>query len=208
VTSRFCLLTLLLLAMTSCAAAPTREPEPVAIAATPPRPPPELPSPDASHGAEGLAEAQDAALPGSSLAGDSFAVRPGNQVALNSARVPFATYLVAMHNRIHPIFADQFLASLSNLPANHPLNDPKLFASVEIRLAGDDGSLARIGVLRSSGVTVFDVAVLDALQRAAPFGKAPDAIRSADGNVYIHWEFHRDPVMSCSTMHARPFILR
>lgn len=147
-------------------------------------------------------------MPEISLVGDSSAVRPGNQIALNAARVPFATYLVTIHNRIHPLFADQFLASLSQLPATHSLNDPNLITSVEISVAGDDGRLARVGVIRGSGVAVFDVAVLDALQRAAPFGKAPDAIRSADGNVHIHWEFHRDPVKSCSTMYAHPFILR
>ena len=36
---------------------------------------------------------------------------------------------------------------------------------------------------------------------------ARSVIRSADGNVYIHWEFHRDEVYACSTMNCRPFIL-
>jgi hypothetical protein len=30
---------------------------------------------------------------------------------------------------------------------------------------------------------------------------------SPDGNVYLHWEFHRDEVFACSTMGASPFIL-
>jgi hypothetical protein len=30
---------------------------------------------------------------------------------------------------------------------------------------------------------------------------------SPDGNVYLHWEFHRDEVYACSTMNARPFLL-
>jgi hypothetical protein len=25
--------------------------------------------------------------------------------------------------------------------------------------------------------------------------------------VYLHWEFHRDEVFACSTMHARPFMI-
>src|SRR5690606_23447442 len=45
------------------------------------------------------------------------AVKPGNQTALNAARVPFATYLNTIHNQIHPIFADDFLVSLDSLPA-------------------------------------------------------------------------------------------
>ena len=48
---------------------------------------------------------------------------------------------------------------------------------------------------------------LDAVQRASPFGPAPSAIVSSDGNVYLHWEFHRDEVYACSTMNARPFLL-
>ncbi len=47
-------------------------------------------------------------------------VKPGNQTALNSARAPFASYLNLVHNRLHPIFADQFLASLDELPGSHP----------------------------------------------------------------------------------------
>ena len=43
-------------------------------------------------------------------------MKPGNQTALNTAAVPFASYLNGMHNRIHPIFADSFLGSLDGLP--------------------------------------------------------------------------------------------
>jgi TonB family protein len=134
-------------------------------------------------------------------------VKPGNQTALNTARVPFASYLNAIHNRIHPIFADDFLGSLDNLPANHPLSDPHLVTALEIVLNRDDGHVVKMGVVRTSGVTAFDIAALDAVQRASPFGKPPNAIVSPDGNVYFHWEFHRDPIYACSTMNARPFLL-
>lgn len=134
-------------------------------------------------------------------------VQVGNTTALNAARVPFATYLVAMHNRIHPLFADQFLGTLGNLPPGHPLHG-NLSTHLEIVLAKDTGQLRRIGVTKASGVTAFDIGALDAVSRAAPFGKAPDVIASPDGNVYLHWEFHRDPVDACSTRNARPFILK
>ena len=64
-----------------------------------------------------------------------------------------------------------------------------------------------MGIVKTSGITAFDIAALDAVDRAQPFGPAPSAIVSADGNVYLHWEFHRDEVFACSTMDARPFIL-
>jgi TonB family protein len=133
-------------------------------------------------------------------------VKPGNQTALNAAAVPFASYLNGMHNRIHPIFAEGFLQSLDNLPPSHPMNDKHLVTRLEIVLTRE-GHLKRMGVVRTSGITAFDIAALDAVDRAAPFGPAPGAIVSPDGNVYLHWEFHRDEIYACSTMGARPVIL-
>jgi TonB family protein len=133
-------------------------------------------------------------------------VKPGNQTALNTAAVPFASYLNGMHNRIHPIFADSFLESLDGLPATHPMNDQHLVTRLEIVLT-KEGHLKKMGIVKTSGITAFDIAALDAVDRAQPFGPAPNAIVSPDGNVYLHWEFHRDEVYACSTMGARPFIL-
>jgi hypothetical protein len=134
-------------------------------------------------------------------------VKPGNQTALNTAAVPFASYLNTIHNRIHPIFADSFLGSLDNLPKNHPLNDTRLITRLEIVVSPKEGRIVKMGVVKTSGITAFDIAALDSVNRAQPFGPAPGAIVSADGNVYLHWEFHRDEVFACSTMHARPFLL-
>jgi TonB family protein len=133
-------------------------------------------------------------------------VKPGNQTALNTAAVPFASYLNGMHNRIHPIFADSFLESLDSLPATHPMNDQHLVTRLEIVLT-KEGHLKKMGIVKTSGITAFDIAALDSVDRAQPFGPAPNAIVSPDGNVYLHWEFHRDEVYACSTMGARPFIL-
>jgi TonB family protein len=133
-------------------------------------------------------------------------VKPGNQTALNTAGVPFASYLNGMHNRIHPIFAESFLDSLDSLPQTHPMNDRHLVTRLEIVLT-KEGHLKKMGIVRTSGITAFDIAALDSVDRAQPFGPAPGAIVSPDGNVYLHWEFHRDEVYACSTMGARPFIL-
>jgi hypothetical protein len=133
-------------------------------------------------------------------------VKPGNQTALNTAASPFATYINGIHGRIHPIFADTFLGSLTGLPSGHALSDAKLMTRLEIVLTRD-GQVMRMGIVKHSGVTAFDIAALDSVQRASPFGAAPGAIVSPDGNVYLHWEFHRDEVFACSTMNAHPFIL-
>jgi hypothetical protein len=134
-------------------------------------------------------------------------VRPGNQTALNTAASAFAGYLNAIHNRIHPIFADSFLGSLDNLPASHPMNDQSLSTEIEIILDQESGNVVRMGVTKFSGITAFDIAALDSVKRAAPFGAPPHEIVSPDGNVYLHWEFHRNSE-ACSTFNARPFILK
>lgn len=134
-------------------------------------------------------------------------VKVGNQTALNAARVPFATYLNAIHNRLHPIFADEFLSSLERLPGGHQLNEG-LVTHIEIVLERAGGRIVRMGVTKSSGATAFDVVALSSVQRASPFGRAPEAIVSPDGNVYLHWEFHRDPFDACSSRNARPFLLK
>jgi hypothetical protein len=135
-------------------------------------------------------------------------VRPGNTTALNTAASPFATYLNDIHNRIHPIFADDFLGSLNRLPASDPMNRSDLRTEVEIVVSKLDGSLVRRGLTRSSGILQFDVSALASIDRAAPFGPPPDAIVSPDGNVYLHWEFYRNPDYACSTYFAHPFLLK
>jgi TonB family protein len=131
-------------------------------------------------------------------------VPAGTQSSLSAVRVPFASYLNAMHNRIHPRFADEFVASLSSAPASIPLS---AITTLEIVVLPQRGEIEAVGVVRSSGVTAFDAGAVAAVMRAAPFGKAPDSIVSADGRVYVHWELHRDPSEVCSTRNARPFLL-
>lgn len=135
-------------------------------------------------------------------------VKPGNQTALNTARVPFASYLNQIHNRLHPIFADSFLASLDHLPGSHPMNRSNISTNLEIVLDQQEGRIVRMGVTKTSGVTAFDIAALESVQRAQPFGMPPREIVSPDGNVYFHWEFYRDPFYACSTYFARPYLLK
>ena len=67
-----------------------------------------------------------------------------------------------------------------------------------------EGHLKKMGIVKTSGITAFDIAALDSVDRAQPFGPPPNAIVSPDGNVYLWWEFHRDEVYACSTQGARP----
>jgi len=134
-------------------------------------------------------------------------VKVGNQTALNAARVPFKLYLNKIHNRLHSIFAHSFLGHLDQLPQNHPLNNMDMSTHLEIALSAEDGRIVRMGITKSSGVTAFDVGALESVEKASPYGTPPGAIVSPDGNVYLHWEFHRKPAYACSTWFARPYII-
>jgi TonB family protein len=187
----------LLLVLLAACSGQAVTPVPAAAPVSPPTMPSATPAPAAS------------VAPPKVLVGDyEPAVQVGNTAPLGKpANVPFAQYLVAIHRRVHPIFTDQLLASWANLPPSHPLNQ-ELRADVEIVIDHRTGQLVKIGVVRPSGVSAFDLAVLDAVRRAAPFGPAPEIIASPDGNVYVQWEFHRDPRDACSVRRARPYRLR
>jgi TonB family protein len=142
----------------------------------------------------------------SALEGYVSAVDQNRQRALNEARVPFAGFLNSFHNRLHPIFADGFLASLTALGDAHPLNDPALVTWLDVAVDGE-GKIVRLGVVRRSSVVAFDIAALEAMEKAQPLGPPPDMIRSADGLVYFRWEFYRNPQHACSTYYAHPYLL-
>lgn len=133
-------------------------------------------------------------------------VNLGNQRSLGEAAVPFATYLAAVHRRIHPVFAKE-LAVVETLLQDKALHGD-LTTTLEIVVDKHTGKLVRIGVVKSSGQIAFDVTALSAVDQAQPFGQAPDIIASLDGNVYLHWEFHRDPEDACTPRNAFPFLLR
>jgi TonB family protein len=132
--------------------------------------------------------------------------RSRTHVSLGSARAAFIRYVTQIHDRLHPVFSDSVLACLDTLPRAHPMNRRDLMTRVELILEPSMGNVASMGIVQSSGVSAFDVAALDSIERAAPFGPAPAQTISADGRVYVHWEFHRD-LLACSSYGARPFLL-
>lgn len=130
-------------------------------------------------------------------------VKPGNQTALNAAASPFASYLAALHRRIHREFADRFLA---NLPTGEPLfNDYNLRTKLEVIL-NQDGSVFRVGVVETSGFMPYDYGAFAAVMRGQPYPPAPGSILSGDGRVYLHWAFYRNE-RQCGTFNAEPYIL-
>jgi hypothetical protein len=132
-------------------------------------------------------------------------VRPGNQTALNAAASPFASYLAAVHRRIHREYADRFLAGLPAGGAS-PFADITLETKLEIIL-NRDGTVDRIGVVKPSGLLPFDYGAYNAVMRGQPYPEAPSSILSGDGKVYVHWGFYRN-ARQCGTFNAEPYILR
>jgi TonB family protein len=130
-------------------------------------------------------------------------VKPGNQTALNAAADPFAAYLAAFHRNLHMEFAHEFLESL---PALGDLGNPDLVTKVEI-VVNSDGTLDRVGVVKSSGNLMYDFGAFNAVQRGSPYPPPPEKIRSPDGRVYMRWALHRNE-SQCGTWNAEPYILK
>ncbi|MFW2388863.1 MAG: cell envelope integrity protein TolA [Polyangiales bacterium] len=130
-------------------------------------------------------------------------VKPGATTALNAAASPFAAYIAAVHRRIHQEFADRFLRSLPI--GGSPYQDPTLMTKLEVVL-NRDGSVHRVGVVRSSGLLPFDFGAFNSVLRGQPYPSPPSSILSGDGRVYFHWGFYRNQ-RQCGTFNAEPYIL-
>ncbi len=132
-------------------------------------------------------------------------VKVGNQTALKTRAHPFAQYIARMHRKIHPRWGNGFIVDLERLPAADQFNDHKRWTKLEI-VVDRRGRVVRVGIVKPSGYLPFDVAALDVVFAAGPFGPPPKAIVSYNGKVYMHWEFWRNH-RQCGTFGANPFIL-
>ncbi len=132
-------------------------------------------------------------------------VKPGNQTELNTRAAPFAAFIARMHRSIHKLWGFGFLEDLESKPMGNPFNDPKLMTKLEIVLNGD-GTIDKVTQVRSSGFTPFDAAAIDTVYTAGPYPEPPSEIRSANGKIYVHWQFHRDE-HQCGTEGVDYFIL-
>jgi TonB family protein len=142
----------------------------------------------------------------SSIENFTFDVKPGNQAELGTRASPFAAYITAMHRQIHKLWTFGFLADLDGKPSsNSPYNNEELWTQLEIVIKGD-GTVDKVGIVRSSGVLPFDVAAIDSVMTSAPFPPPPQVIKSANGKVYLDWQFHRDE-RACGTFGVDPHIL-
>ena len=135
------------------------------------------------------------------------AVSIGNQLPLADSAHAWAVYLSAVHNRIHAIFTDTYLASLCTRDLSDPLNDTSLHTRIELSVA-PDGTIDRIGVVARSGQPSFDAAAIDTFERATDLPRPDPSLLSGDGRAHFQWELSRNEIYGCSTMQVHPFHLK
>jgi TonB family protein len=110
-----------------------------------------------------------------------------------------------MHRSIHKLWGFGALEDWDELPGSSPLNDSKLSTTLEMVL-NRDGTVDKVAVVRASGYLPFDAAAIDVAFNAGPYPDPPRAIRSPNGKIYVHWQFHRDE-RQCATSGVDYFIL-
>lgn len=76
------------------------------------------------------------------------------------------------------------------LAPDHALNDGRLTAILDLRVAAD-GRIADLAIT-SSGSYDFDHAAEELMRDAAPLPPPPMALRSDDGTLHLRWQFARD----------------
>jgi TonB family protein len=129
-------------------------------------------------------------------------VRPERIATLGDKSDIWRTYLVDFHLTLHIEFAHRFIASL---PPSGDLSSTTLRTKLEIVITAD-GSLDRVGVVETSGNTMFDFGAFRAVMLAAPYPIPPAQIRSPDGLTYLRWTLNRGESL-CGVWNAEPYML-
>lgn len=134
-------------------------------------------------------------------------VRYGNQIAINTRRSVYASYLARIHRKIHRLWGGQYLHHLDlNFSAGHPLSNPRLLTKVEMVIDGKSGEVKEVVIVDSSRNYDYDTEAVRVSLVVSPHGPAPRQIVSPDGNVYVHWRFWRD-TRQCGTFGASVFVV-
>ena len=134
-------------------------------------------------------------------------VKPGNHTALNAHANIFATYINAIHRKIHPRWGTGYLVDLDmHTSPGDPLNDPDLNTLLEFVIKASDGEVEQVNIVRSSGELRFDAEAVTIAHAVGPHPNPPPEIVSPDGRIYIHWNFWRGP-RQCGTFGASVFIV-
>ncbi len=110
------------------------------------------------------------------------------------------TYAQTLHEEhVHGVYSHGFLGRLSDLSQTHALSNPELSTAVGLNIDAQTGALVRVYVLESSGSELFDVGVLEAISRAAPFEPPPEELRRTGDELHLEWRLFRHEDYACSS---------
>ncbi len=144
---------------------------------------------------------------------------PGQELPLGQSKAAASAYLLTIHRKLSPRFAD-FLSTFdspfarihkkvqdSKLRYNPfyspptladrqaaergPLSDLSLSAMTEFEILSS-GKLGEIRLVRSSASDVFDAGSIKSLLQCSPFDPPPAQLLSRNDRAYIQWTFFRD----------------
>ncbi|MBN2576392.1 MAG: energy transducer TonB [Deltaproteobacteria bacterium] len=121
----------------------------------------------------------------------SVAARAGDEPAVRGEG-PALPYLEAVHAKVHPLWADNFLVlAASQLPKDHAINDVSRRVELAVVVASK-GALVDVKVAKTSGSSDFDTSAMEVVRAAGNFAAAPEEVLSDDGKVHLRWAFARD----------------
>jgi TonB family protein len=124
---------------------------------------------------------------GDSNSGDFFPdIRRGNHTYLNVLRYPGVSYFVRMKRAFRTTF-DPISALRSYFSSNQVAR-----GSVDVVLAvsvNEQGNLAELFVLRSSGIPSYDQEALRTVRASSPFARPPEKFLADDGALRMMWTF-------------------
>jgi len=116
-------------------------------------------------------------------------VKTGSETVLNTAEFIYYSFYRRIELAIVPLWNSEiknYLASYSDLKS--ALNAIEYITDVEIIL-DEKGNFETMRILKSSGVSGFDLAPGTAFMQASPFFNPPEGIVSQDGYIRMNWRF-------------------
>lgn len=124
---------------------------------------------------------------GDSSSGDFFPdIKRGNHTYLNVLRYPGVSYFVRMKRAFRTTF-DPVPALRSYFSANQVAR-----GQVDVVLAvsvNEQGNLAELFILRSSGIPSYDREAMRTVRASSPFARPPEKFLADDGALRMMWTF-------------------
>jgi len=116
-------------------------------------------------------------------------VKSGSETILNTAEFIYYSFYRRVELAIVPLwnsYIKTYLDSYADLKS--ALNAIEYISDVEIVL-DSNGNFETMRILKSSGISSFDLAPGDAFMQASPFINPPEGIVGQDGLIRMNWRF-------------------